>query len=48
MIVEDKVEETFIDTLTNLYNQMLEERLEAWRGYEPRRDDMTFLAFRLK
>ena len=26
----------------------LEERLEAWRGYEPRRDDMTFLAFRLK
>lgn len=29
MIVEDKVEETFIDTLTNLYNQMLEERLES-------------------
>ncbi len=29
MIVEDKVEETFIDTLTTLYNQMLEERLEA-------------------
>ncbi|QZN96474.1 DNA primase [Symbiopectobacterium purcellii] len=29
MIVEDKVEETFIDTLTTLYNHMLEERLEA-------------------
>lgn len=29
MIVEDKVEETFIDTLTTLYNNMLEERLEA-------------------
>ncbi|MGK2888149.1 MAG: DNA primase [Candidatus Malihini olakiniferum] len=28
MIVEDKVEETFIDTLTTLYNHMLEERLE--------------------
>ncbi|MCW2475309.1 MULTISPECIES: DNA primase [unclassified Symbiopectobacterium] len=29
MIVEDKVEETFIDTLTTLYNHMLEERLES-------------------
>lgn len=29
MIVEDKVEETFIDTLTTLYNYMLKERLEA-------------------
>ncbi|MBG6245736.1 DNA primase [Candidatus Symbiopectobacterium sp. 'North America'] len=29
MIVEDKVEETFIDTLTTLYNHILEERLEA-------------------
>ncbi|MGK2946312.1 MAG: DNA primase [Candidatus Malihini olakiniferum] len=29
MIVEDKVKETFIDTLTTLYNHMLEERLES-------------------
>ncbi|MGL9735501.1 MAG: DNA primase [Symbiopectobacterium sp.] len=29
MIVEDKVGETFIDTLTTLYNHVLEERLEA-------------------
>ncbi|MGL9760020.1 MAG: DNA primase [Symbiopectobacterium sp.] len=29
MIVEDKVEETFIDTLTTLYNCMLDERLES-------------------
>ncbi|MGL9750950.1 MAG: DNA primase [Symbiopectobacterium sp.] len=29
MIVEDKVGETFIDTLTTLYNHILEERLEA-------------------
>ncbi|MFB6434915.1 MAG: DNA primase [Candidatus Malihini olakiniferum] len=29
MIVDDKVKETFVDTLTTLYNHILEERLES-------------------